>query len=390
MRLAVVDDRYPELYGAQENVLILSELCLAAGHEPVFVTIAPGRLATEAEARGLETLVVDAPARLRQFERAAIANGPIASLRYGIDLARYNLTLARALRRLDPDLILVAAVRPALLLVFSRMLLGRPIVLYAQNSISFGLFAVVAGWISTRIALIGEGARSTFPGWFQRRVAARFVPLPSGRDFARYDRNDVEVHERSETPSDDGPVHLVTICSITERKGIHHLLAVLDDLRSRGVEARLTVVGSTTGSQSQQYDARLRRIVADRDLDVDFAGWLDDVVPVLRQADVFVLASADEGLPGVLLEAMAVGVACVTTRAGSAGELVEGCEAGVAVPIGDTAAFADAVANLVDRPERRTAMANAGYANVRARYSLDAFFERFDAIAAPLVAARAR
>ena len=381
MRLVFLDDRFMEVYGAQENVLLLGQLCCQAGHEPTLVTIAQGKLSAAAQARGLQTRIVEAPPSMRQFEREAITSGVGQLLAYGRDLARFNFRMAKAIRDTNPDLIVASAVRPTLLLLATRLLVRRPIVLYAQNSIPFGFFAVLAGLISRRIALIGDGARSTFPRWFQRLFARRFVALPSGRDFNWFDRS------MASTPR-SGPVELITVCSITERKGLHVLVDALQRVNQNGVEARLTVVGSTTGPTSETYRTELEARIDALGLDVEFAGWHDNVLPLLQQSDLFVLASHDEGLPGVLLEAMAVGLACITTRAGSAGELVDQCGAGASVPIGDVEALSTEIERLCRDQDERTRAGEAGYQNVRRHYGLDQFLEHFEAIARPLVRTR--
>jgi glycosyltransferase involved in cell wall biosynthesis len=98
-------------------------------------------------------------------------------------------------------------------------------------------------------------------------------------------------------------------------------------------------------------------------------GPRDDVAALTPGFDIACLASRfGEGFPNVLGEAMACGVACVTTDVGDASAIVG--EAGVVVPPGDPAALAEALSALAADPDRRRALGAAGRARVLADYAL--------------------
>lgn len=114
-----------------------------------------------------------------------------------------------------------------------------------------------------------------------------------------------------------------------------------------------------------------------------------DVKALLAGADLFVLASkiaADgdrDGLPNVLMEAQAVGVACISTAVSAIPELIEDGKTGLLVPPGDVAALAAAIARLAAEPDTRARLAAAGSARVRSAFDLNAGIE---AIATALTA----
>jgi glycosyltransferase involved in cell wall biosynthesis len=97
-------------------------------------------------------------------------------------------------------------------------------------------------------------------------------------------------------------------------------------------------------------------------------GPRDDVAALTPGFDIACLASHSEGFPNVLGEAMACGVACVTTDVGDASAIVG--KAGVVVPTGDPAALAEALSALAADPDRRRALGAAGRARVLADYAL--------------------
>ncbi|CAA9488616.1 MAG: hypothetical protein AVDCRST_MAG38-2489, partial [uncultured Solirubrobacteraceae bacterium] len=110
---------------------------------------------------------------------------------------------------------------------------------------------------------------------------------------------------------------------------------------------------------------------------VHFLGWRSDTADVLRCLDVFALTSWTEGLPLVILEAMACGVPVVSTTVGDIPLILESGKTGHLVPPGDAAALADALAALVDDDVLRRRVGAAGQAFVRAEYSQHTMVERY-------------
>jgi glycosyltransferase involved in cell wall biosynthesis len=111
--------------------------------------------------------------------------------------------------------------------------------------------------------------------------------------------------------------------------------------------ARLIIVGE--GPDRPGLEALARELgVAD---DVSLPGFSTNPYAYMRQADVFVLSSLFEGLPAVLVEALAVGVPIVSTRCPHGPEeILQDGICGPLVPVGDAAAMADAICATLDAP----------------------------------------
>lgn len=388
VRLVFFDDRFHETHGAQENLMLLASLCQAAGDEVVFVTTGSGPLASRATERGLSVRIVEAPSQLKLFERTAFSGGPRSLLKLVVGIISYNISLAKALGDCRPDVVVSAAIRPTLLLGASRFRFRSPILLYAQNSIPMGSVAAIAGLMSSRICLISDGARPTFPAWFRSVGKNKFVTISSGRDFDRYDRSGAGPHQDREVEvgfpdtSNANRVRVVTVSSITRRKRVDRLIEAMKTIHDEGVDVVLTIVGGTVGPDSERYDAELRDLATGADLQIDFVGWQDNVVLFLHDADLFAMASEHEGLPGVLIEAMAVGLPCVTTRAGSAGQLVEDCKSGASVAVNDHKALVNELRRFCLDRDLRDECGAAGYEAVRGRYGLKQFYDNFELVVA--------
>ena len=113
---------------------------------------------------------------------------------------------------------------------------------------------------------------------------------------------------------------------------------------------------------------------------IDWLGPLrrDDVARLLKRVDLFCLpamvgADGDrDGLPNVILEAMASGVPVIATRVSAIPEAIDDGKNGVLVPSSDPHALADAILGLGRDPERRAAMARAAQATIAQKFSSEA------------------
>jgi glycosyltransferase involved in cell wall biosynthesis len=118
---------------------------------------------------------------------------------------------------------------------------------------------------------------------------------------------------------------------------------------------------------------------------VHFLGSLPDPSPAYDAADVLVLASRTEGLPGVLIEAGLRGLPVVATDVGYVRDVVRDGETGVVVPSGDATALADALARVLATPGDMGARARDLFL---AEFELGAITQRWDDALVSLVSQR--
>lgn len=149
---------------------------------------------------------------------------------------------------------------------------------------------------------------------------------------------------------------VLTIGRFTEQKGHVYLADALPALRHAVPDVHLLWVGNGP------LEEDLRRQVGRLRLEdhVHFMGKRQDVPELLAQCDLFVLPSLFEGLPLILLEAMAASRPVVATRVCGSEETVVDGETGRLVPPCDPAALADAMIDALTQPERARAWGEAG------------------------------
>ena len=150
-------------------------------------------------------------------------------------------------------------------------------------------------------------------------------------------------------------------------KGFDLAIEALAGLTAAYPRARLALAGGGAEERALRRLAEARG-VADRVL---FLGVVEDLRELLAAADVWLVPSRWEGLPNVLLEALAASRPVVASAVGGIPEVVsDGIDAAL-VPAEDPAALSAAVRSLLDDPEAAMKMASAGRARVEESFSLD-------------------
>lgn len=178
---------------------------------------------------------------------------------------------------------------------------------------------------------------------------------------------------------------ILCVGRLTPAKGQHILIDAVEQLTLEGRKARLRLVGNGPDETSlREHAARS----AAREC-VVFEGAInqDRIREFYATADAFCLPSFAEGLPVVLMEAMAMEIPCVTTHITGVPELIRDGLDGLLVAPSDTDALGKALARLMDDAELRQRIGRSGRARVVEHYDLRRNVERLAAIFAERVKA---
>jgi glycosyltransferase involved in cell wall biosynthesis len=172
----------------------------------------------------------------------------------------------------------------------------------------------------------------------------------------------------------DGPLRLLAVGRLTQIKGQAVLLEALASLRARDVDASLTIVGD--GPKRAALERIARRLEIADSVQFEGAVGLDRMPSYYRSADVFVHAGFAEGIPVVLMEAMAHRLPVVATSVMGTGELVHDGHDGLLVRPGRPDELAAAVERLAADTALRERLGEAARAKVEADFSVAASAER--------------
>ena len=212
------------------------------------------------------------------------------------------------------------------------------------------------------IVCISHFARSQLMMLSPHAHWAKLLVCRLGVDPARFAARPVPVRVSG------APFQILCVGRLTPEKGQHLLLEAVARLKGLGLAVHLRLGGAGAD------DATLKALAARLDI-VDAVAFLggvnqDAIRAIYAQADCFCLPSFAEGIPVVLMEAMAMQIPCVTTHITGVPELIEHGEHGLLVPPADLDALVQALRSLVEQPQLCDRLARAGRARVLADYDL--------------------
>lgn len=211
---------------------------------------------------------------------------------------------------------------------------------------------------ATFVATISHFARSQLMFFSDPRHWHKIRIIHCGVEPARY--------AAPPAPRDDAEIRLVFVGRLAPVKGLRVLLSAFEGLGTELPALRLVLVGDGPDRAALQAAAAP---LGDR---VRFTGYMSqaEVAATLASADICVLPSFAEGVPVVLMEALASGRPVIATQVAGVGELVEEGVSGFLVPPGDAESLADRIRRLAADPALQARMGAAGRARVQADFDI--------------------
>jgi glycosyltransferase involved in cell wall biosynthesis len=293
------------------------------------------------------------------------------------------LRLARELRRFQPAIVQT--------FLFHANLAGRIAARWA------GIRKVVSG---IRVA----EKRSRMPLWFDRwtnrlvttnvcvsQAVADFsiaqaglppkkvVVIPNGVDVRRFGESRPADLQPLGIPA--GSAVLLTVGRLDRQKGLFDLVEAAALVVPRFPDVHFLLVGE--GPER----AAIERLIGEKGLAsrVHLAGWRPDVPELLAAGFGLVLSSHWEGMPNVVLEAMAAGLPVVATRVEGTAELVVDVQTGLLVPMKSPPALAEAMGRLLADPASAKAMGAAGRGRAAANFSWEKMIAEYETLYKSLI-----
>ncbi|MCY4489744.1 MAG: glycosyltransferase [Deltaproteobacteria bacterium] len=150
---------------------------------------------------------------------------------------------------------------------------------------------------------------------------------------------------------DGGPPVILSAGRLSAQKDYPTLIKAFSRVAEER-PCRLIILGE--GRRRRRLERLLKNLgLTDR---ASLPGWVDNPFAFMSRAALFVLSSRYEGLPGVLIQALACGSPCVSTDCPTGpAEILRGGELGPLVPVGDPLPLAEAMTSVLERPRPRKA-----------------------------------
>lgn len=304
-------------------------------------------------------------------------------LRRGARRLGGELTLIRRLwrivRAVEPDMMHAVTMKPVLYGGLVARLSGVPAVVHAITGL--GYLFVTAG-LATRVqrAIVKRLYRFALG---HRNACAIFQNPDDLSLFTREKLVDprialmikgcgVDMKRFAPQPEPAGPVTVMFPARILGDKGVLEFVDAARILKAQGMDARFVLVGRTDPDNPTDVgEAGIR--AWEREGVVEWQGFSRDMAATLNQAHIVCMPSYREGLPRVLIEAIACGRPVVTADVPGCREVVRDGENGLLVPVRDARATAEALGSLIANPALRRHFGERARAIAEDEFSVEHF-----------------
>lgn len=234
-------------------------------------------------------------------------------------------------------------------------------------------------WIAQqarRIILLSKSLHSTAE---KLKVSeSKIVVVPSGIDCEFFDRDRPEVKEKVFKIKEELGINDKVVIGFAGRlvpaKGLNYLFSALKQIEDEASNVVVLIVGD--GAQKSELEMQAK----DLKVRTIFAGWQRDMLPYYALMDVFVLPSLFEGLPNVVLEAMAMKTAVVATNVGGNPDVLANGQNGFLVPPRDVSKLAFALKKLVKAEDLRVEMGMENRRKVEKDYQWNTAVEKIEKV----------
>ncbi len=229
--------------------------------------------------------------------------------------------------------------------------------------------AEAAPYIDCRVAL-AESVRDRLLG--MGTPQSKLLLVPNGVDLERF----------HPTPADSaGPLKQILFAArLTPRKRPLLLADIALELTRLRPQRDFRFVIAGDGPEKERFERRIHKLGLDAIFEL--RGQVDDLAPRFAACDIVILPSSSEGVPLVILEALASARPVVASKVGAIPEVLDS-SCGILIEKADAAEFARAIHTLLDQPELRETMGAAGRRKMEASHDIRKTRESFTALFDP-------
>ncbi|OIN07768.1 glycosyltransferase family 4 protein [Oceanisphaera psychrotolerans] len=292
------------------------------------------------------------------------------------------LCLTKLFRRVKPSLVHLITIKPVLYGGIAARLAGVKSVVSAVSGLGT-VFLAESAAARLRRWLVTVMYRSAFK---QSHLAVIFQN-PDDRDAlltlkalmpeqARMIRGSgVTLSDYSYVPEPEGKPVVVMAARLLKDKGVFEFVEAARLLKQRGVSVEMRMIGSPDpGNPTSVNQQELDQWAAEGQ--VEFLGYRKDIAEQYAAANIVCLPSYREGLPKSLVEAAASGRIVVTTDVPGCRDAIIPDKTGLLVPVKNAVALADVIETLIDSPDLRKRMGQAGRALAEDAFAIEKIVEQ--------------
>lgn len=257
-------------------------------------------------------------------------------------------SLLKVIKTIRPDIIHTHLFQPRIYASIAHLFNRKSVLITQKHSVVnpkkhhfFLILEMICILLNKKIVAISESVKDSLRR-YELIPASKILVLPNGIDYMEFNSN----MNKNKIQLKKGLI-LGTVGRVEKSKGIEYLLKAMPKILAKFPDTRLEILGEGSEMENLKYLSNKLKISNS----VIFFGKLVNPIPNYSRMDIFILPSILEGFGIVLLEAMAMGIPVVATNVHGIKEVVINGESGILVPPKSADAIADAIFNIIERPE---------------------------------------
>jgi len=330
-----------------------------------------------------EYIYLPAPRNLLTFGRVILKQNLLRRVGVLLSLLYYNLKVYTFLRTRGIDFIQCHNLRSLFLVGLGAKLASKPVIWWVKGHLENPFLDRLGFQLADRILFLNRTMLDRCYPRLIGRYADKIRILSAGVDLQEIDQaadRDTQCL-KGELNWRADRLNLILLARLSPLKGVDLLLEAMLKIRQVQPQVALYLVGDDVTPEYLDYLSGLREFISRHQLnDVYFTGWRADCLRILSLMDILVQPSRQEGVPGAILEAMAMRKPVVATRVGGIQEVVSHGESGLLVEAEDVHGLAQAIILLAQDPQLRRRLGERGRQIAFHDYSIDAQMDKLQAI----------
>ena len=334
----------------------------------------------------IETHVLPLPSSVGSTRKNSLGLSTLFRVRELAVSFQYIFRLAKFIRAQNIDIVHTNSLKADILGGLAGRLAGRPVIWHIRDRIAkdylpssvVKLFRSLAHVIPTRTIAVSDAVAATLLK--NSRLDDLITVVHDGTFLP------IEPVDRPQRASSSFPIRIGLIGRISPWKGQHIFLRSAAIILKQFPDACFLIVGAPLFNE-ETYDQEIRSLTKRLGIEssVEFTGFCSDIPQIISTLSLVVHASTTpEPFGQVIIEGMAAGKPVVATNGGGVPEIVEDGKTGILVPMGDSAAMAAAICNILENPQHAAEMGLHARQRVENHFTLAATARRVEAVYATI------
>ncbi len=348
-------DHTAELGGGELALIGLIKNLDRSKFEPIIVLCTEGPLVEKFQSIGIEPVVLPISSDVSGTRKDAITGGSLAKLKVVWATVRYAGKLSKFIRQNRVDILHANSLKADIIGGIAGRMAGVKVIWHIRDRIE-------DDYLPSKVVLLFRWLADHLPHFIIANSHATLETLHLQHRPAQAIYSGIDLPEIFDTPADLNQPVIGLVGRITPWKGQHIFIDAAAKVIQTFPDAKFQIIGAPLfGEEDYLEQIKIQAEKLNISSSIEFLGFRKDAQALLSKMSIVVHASTTgEPFGQVVAQGMAAGKPVIGTNGGGVPELIVDGITGVLVPMGDSAAMAQAICSLLTDPVRCKSMGEAG------------------------------